>query len=63
MTDRKMNEKELEAVKKLYDRNPDGASDLDQFKGRFAYNSLNGCWMGNWCKMVMGIESDGYTHS
>lgn len=61
--DRLMNMKEQEACKALFDRSADGAADYAAFRERFKYDRLNGCWIGEWCGMIVGIEENGYTHS
>ncbi len=61
-SDREMNEKEAAACQ-LWSKNADGCATFAQFQARFAYNRLNGCWLGQWCGMTIGIEEDGYTHS
>jgi hypothetical protein len=58
-----MNEKEAASCHQLWTRNADGCGTFAQFQARFAYDRLNGCWLGQWCGMTMGIEKDGYTHS
>jgi len=27
------------------------------------WDSINGCWMVEWCGMWLGIETDGYMHT
>ena len=51
-----------EAVKRLYDRSPDGAVSYLAFRRRFRL--FFGDYIGaEWCGMFIGIEEDGYTHS
>lgn len=51
-----------QAIKKLYDRNADGASSYRSFRYRFR-QMIGGYIGGAWCSMFIGIETDGYTHS
>jgi len=51
----------MEALKKLYDRQPLGISYLN-FR-RSAYIAFGDCVMVRWLNMTIGIEADGYTHS
>jgi len=52
---------QMEALKKLYDRQPLGISYLN-FR-RSAYIAFGDCVMVRWLNMTIGIEADGYTHS
>ena len=55
-----------EAVKRLYDRSPDGAVSYLAFRRRFIDYSIGNIdnYIGaQWCGMFIGIETDGYTHS
>ena len=51
-----------EAIKRLYDRSPDGAVSYLAFRRRFRL--CLGDYIGaQWCGMFIGIETDGHTHS
>ena len=50
------------AIKRVYDRSPDGAPSYLAFRRRF-FQTFADCIMGKWCGMYLGIELDGYTHS
>ena len=60
-----------EAVKRLYDRSPDGAVSYLAFRRRFRLCTVGvgtfgifGDYIGGaWCGMFIGIETDGHTHS
>lgn len=63
-----MNKAEQLAVLKLWRRDHGMYSLKDrgayrEFRKRFKYSSLNGCWLGQVFKITIGIEEDGYTHS
>lgn len=51
------------ALKKLYEESPDGASSYLAFRRRARHNHVMGCLMIVWCRMFVGIEYDGYTHT
>jgi hypothetical protein len=56
---------QVEAIHKLYGRSADGSRSRQEFFTR-VYEAGIGSdrYAGiNWCKMFMGIEPDGYTHS
>ena len=57
-----MNKAQQIALKRVYDRTPLGMSYL-QFRRIATYDRLLECVMVEWCGMVLGIETDGYTHS
>lgn len=63
MVERTMNEKEDAACASLFNRSADGAVHYEAFKARFQYINFVGCWLGQWCGMTVGIESDGFTHT
>jgi hypothetical protein len=44
--DREMNEQELAACHRLFERSPDGESNFNDFKARWRLDRLNGCFMG-----------------
>ncbi len=53
-----------EAVKRLFDRNPDGETSYRTFRRRFSWPIHADCYLfGKWCGMWVGIEWDGYTHT
>lgn len=60
-----MNEAQLEALHKIYQRAPiienDVAITFDQFRAKVTPGP--GCVMVPWAGMVLGIEPDGYVHS
>lgn len=58
-----MNMAQFDALKKLFERSPDGAKTFEEFQERVTYDNLNGCHFITWCNMVVGIEKDGYTHT
>ena len=49
------------AIKRLYDRNHNGCMTYLQFRRR-AVPGFD-CVMIPWCRMWLGIELNGYTHS
>jgi|ETNvirome_6_1000_1030641.scaffolds.fasta_scaffold20175_3 hypothetical protein len=57
------------AVYNIYQRNADGASSYREFRRRvfpgisWEKNKPGTYVMVNWCRMFLGIEHDGYTHS
>lgn len=51
------------ALKRLYRRNSDGAKHFKEFAARAEYSPIMDCLMIQWCKMHVGIEPDGYTHT
>ena len=53
------------AIKRVYDRNPDGAASYREFRTRVKPGGFGSdTWVFiPWCKMYLGIELDGYTHS
>ena len=57
-----MTPEQVEAIGKLFDRNPDGSADRHAFFGRVqSYGDYCGLtWVNG---MFIGIEKDGYTHS
>jgi hypothetical protein len=71
----KLTKQQREAVKRLYDRSPDGAVSYLNFRRRFRlYSSwqvsesfgssgLGDYIGGQWCGMFIGIETDGHTHT
>jgi len=61
---RTMNKAEQRALKHLWDRGfcSNTLRNYLAFR-RTAYYSHMGCWLVDWCGMMIGIESDGYTHS
>lgn len=60
---RTMNKAEQQALFRLYNRDPNGSKTYREFRRRAMYDGLVGCWIIGWCKMFIGIEQDGYTHS
>lgn len=56
-----LTKEQRKAVKRKYDRNPDGSVSYLQFRRRVVpgYD----CVMLKWCGMWLGIETDGHTHS
>lgn len=54
---------QLEAIKKLWTRSHDGETSYRMFRSRFYDSRMNGCVMGTWCGMTVGIEDDGHTHT
>lgn len=50
------------ALKRVFDRDPDGSTSYLHFRRRAHYSWI-GCVMLHWCGMWLGIEPDGYTHS
>ena len=50
------------ALKRVYDCTPLGISYL-QFRRSATHDRRLECVMVEWCGMVLGIETDGYTHS
>ena len=61
----KTTKKQQKAIKKLFDRNSDGSGSFLQFRRRAKQCGVaSDNYMGiNWCKMFVGIEKDGYTHT
>lgn len=57
-----MTQEQFNAVKKLYQRDPDGAEDFEQFFQRVqpCYGDFVGL---QWSGMFVGIEKDGYAHT
>lgn len=55
-----MTPEQIQAVNRLYDRNPDGSTRQGFFDRVEFYDDY--CGLG-WCGMFIGIEKDGYTHS
>ena len=56
--------KQREAVKRLYDRDADGARNYRQFRRRVMPTFYNDdCVIIKWAGMYVGIETDGYTHT
>jgi len=52
-----------QAVRRLYRRNPDGSDTLAIFAKRVHQDPILDCIMIYWCRMWIGIETDGHTHS
>lgn len=46
-----------------FQRNADGAKTYREFRRRWYFSTMQGCVMGKWCGMWVGIEKDGYTHT
>jgi len=64
----KLTKQQREAVKRLYDRSPDGAFSYLNFRRRFRLYSIGSSGLGDyiggqWCGMFVGIETDGHTHT
>jgi len=59
-----MNDKQEEALVKLFVRDPDGCATIAELRARchpeIGYPDT---FMIDWCGMFLGIEPDGYTHS
>ncbi len=55
-----MTDEQAQAVRQLFDRNPDGSTLREFFDRVEPYGDY--CGLG-WCGMFIGIEKDGYTHS
>ncbi len=51
------------AIKKLYDRDWDKPDSYLEFRRTVQPDFILDCVMVPWCGMVLGIETDGYTHS
>jgi hypothetical protein len=51
------------ALKRLFERSPDGASNYLAFRRRARLMFGDNVLMIKWCRMWIGIEPDGYTHS
>ena len=51
------------AVKRQYDKNPDGAPSYRQFRKRVVSGFNNDYIMIEWGGMYVGIEKDGYAHT
>jgi len=49
------------AIKALYDRSPNGSRSYIAFRRRVEYGF--NCLHIEWCDMLIGIETNGYTHS
>ncbi|WP_162002812.1 hypothetical protein [Microvirga tunisiensis] len=54
---------QIVAIKRLYDRSPDGSPSYLAFRRRFEHFPSVDCLGARWCNMFIGIEADGYTHS
>ncbi len=55
-----------EALKRLYGRQDKIGTypTYREFRRRFRLlGTSDGCIIGEWCRMWIGIETDGYTHS
>lgn len=52
-----------EAIRRKYERNPDGAASFLEFCYRVQPAVGIDCLMLPWCGMWLGIELDGHTHS
>jgi hypothetical protein len=52
-----------EAMFKLYIGNPDGTESYREFRKRFKFGLFGDYIGGAYCKMYVGIEPDGYTHT
>lgn len=63
MTRKPITKPQRQAIHRLYERSADGEASYRTFRKRFAYSSLMGAVMGQWCGMTVGIESDGYIGS
>jgi hypothetical protein len=50
------------AIYRTFGRSADGAASYLQFRRRFR-KSFDGCLIGKWLGMTLGIETDGYTHT
>ena len=62
----KITRSQREAIKRLYDRSPDGEVSYLAFRRRFRLYCIGsaGEYIGaRWCGMFIGVEYDGYTHS
>ena len=56
-----LNSAQVEAINRVFARNPDGAENRPAF---FARVENYGDYVGfEWCGMFLGVEKDGYTHS
>ena len=51
------------AIRRVYDRNHDGARSYLEFRRRVVPAVLMDCILLHWQGMVLGIERDGHTHS
>ena len=60
-----MTDAQVEAIRKLYKRSPDGARDCYEFFTRVTHSGVGSDrYAGiNWNGMFVGIETDGYTHT
>jgi hypothetical protein len=59
-----LNEAQEKALRQLYDGNPDGSTNYEDFQKRvFPLLGEPEVAMLRYCGMVVGIEPDGYTHS
>lgn len=56
-------QEQYDALRRLFEHNPDGADSYEQFVSRATYSPMMGCVMVPWRGMTIGIEADGYTHS
>lgn len=59
----KLTKDQQQALKRVYDRDSDGAASYLEFRRRARHYTYLGCVMIHWCNMWLGIEPDGYTHS
>jgi hypothetical protein len=59
-----MNKKQFAAVKKLFNRNPDGCETFYELSAR-AHPEIGfpDTYVIYWCGMTVGIEPDGHTHT
>ena len=58
-----MNRQQLEALYRLFCRDPDGSQSFLEFRRRDIPSLIGDYYMIPWCGMWLGIEPDGYTHS
>jgi hypothetical protein len=57
-----MTPEQVEAISKLYKRNPDGSVNQAAFFHRVQQHIGGFCGL-TWCGMFVGIEPDGHTHT
>ena len=58
-----MNRQQLEALYRVFCRDPDGSQSFLAFRRRAMRATFDNSYMIRWCDMWLGIEPDGYTHS
>jgi hypothetical protein len=65
MTPDQLTPAQNEAVQAKFDQNPDGCETIAELYDRIQPELMsNGAVLINqWCGMVVGIETDGYTHT